>query len=210
MKRLSTVLIIAAGILFFGWLALLPQSAVAQTEPPVRPTLTPRPTNVPPTTATPQPVPNDQATPLPARITGTVIDQRTGAPVAGIAVQVGDGVVQSDANGNYNRDGLAPGDYSVSLRIDPSQGTPAQGPIVVRLLDGQVVVQHLAFTSPVPTVATATIVTTAPALPVAIPGPAMPSTLPATGTGYSDVSIALLVIAGVVFVAGLGLRRVGV
>src|SRR5215210_7853214 len=106
-------MVIAAGLclLISGlsiWLAAAP--AHAQGQPPPRPTLTP----MPPTPARH----TDHASPtaVPAgRITGTVIDQTTGAPAPKIAVAVGDQTVVTDANGNYDRSGLPAGAYNVAL-----------------------------------------------------------------------------------------------
>src|SRR5829696_7288261 len=81
------------------WLGATP--AHAQGQPPPRPTLTPVP-------STPVRHSDDSSpTAVPAgRITGTVIDQTTGAPVPNIAVVVGDQTMVTDANGNYDRSGL--------------------------------------------------------------------------------------------------------
>jgi hypothetical protein len=82
------------------------------------------------------------------RITGTVVDQTTGRPMAGIRVRVGDVVVVTDQNGNYDRIGLPEGKYEVELLLDPWQGTPAQEPLVIDLPEGETVVQHLFYNSP--------------------------------------------------------------
>jgi len=183
----------AAGVATLGLgllLALLigPQPGVqAQTLPP-RPTAQPTPTS------------RRDTSPPPAqggRITGTVIDSTSGAPAPNIAVDIGDARVLTDANGNYDRQGLAAGTYTVTLALAPGQGTAAQGPIAVVLNAGQTVVQHLSFRSPVAPAATPT------------PVPLVPAELPHTGAvglpaGWLAALGAGLVLLGVL----LGARRV--
>src|SRR5262245_4783626 len=60
------------------------------------------------------------------RITGTIIDLTTGAPAAGIKVNISGVVVSSDASGNYDL-WVAAGPHTVALVLDPGQGEPAQG-----------------------------------------------------------------------------------
>jgi hypothetical protein len=150
----------------------------------------------------------DAPTPIPAgRITGTVVDQVTGAPVAGLPVQVGDQIVISDIHGNYERVHMLEGTYEVRLLIDPSTGELLQAPIVVQLEDGENVVQHLYFASPLlepttePTMPPAT-ATAAPAEaePTATPTPAaappqgagsLPGSLPVTGHEPAPVAPAV-------------------
>ena len=141
--RLKTIL--AAGLVMCAGLVLFHTSPVRNAaaqpaRPTISPTATPRPTSKPSSgDAT-------QATPAPAgRITGTVIDESTGAPAPNIRVEVGDTTVQSDANGNYDRQPLAAGHYRVALA--GGQGTPAQAPIDIDLTAGATVVQHLFFRS---------------------------------------------------------------
>lgn len=151
--------------------------------------LPPRPTVIP--TAEPQ----QRVTPVPdGRITGTVIDQTSGAPVPGVVVRVGDTLVASDANGNYDRSNLAAGTYRVMLELASGQGEAAQGPLEVQLAAHATVVQHLAFRSPVAAAPT----------PTAIPE--LPAALPATGS-TSD-SMGMLLILGLVLAgAGMALRH---
>jgi len=79
------------------------------------------------------------------RITGTIIDSATGAPTPGVTVYVGGLAVRSDANGNYVRDGLAPGAYLVLIWLYPRVAVPAQDAATVQVWAGQTVVQHLYF-----------------------------------------------------------------
>ncbi|PDW00807.1 carboxypeptidase regulatory-like domain-containing protein [Candidatus Viridilinea mediisalina] len=138
----------------------LPTSELPATATPLPATATPPPATAtplpatatpvgPPPPAQPDPAPQPSPTPLPAgRITGTVIDLTTGAPVAGVAVQVGTHVTSSNSDGNYNIEGLPTGNYTIELLPTAMQGTAAQGPITVALLPGATVVQHLALRSP--------------------------------------------------------------
>jgi LPXTG-motif cell wall-anchored protein len=160
----------------------------AQTQPPPRPTLTPVPTPKPSGGS------SNHSAAASGRITGTVIDLTTGAPVPGVAVTVGDTTVTTDANGNYDRSGLAAGSYPVALALAAGQGMPAQGPIVVNLAADATVVQHLSFRSP----------------PPAAPAPApVPASLPKTG---GSVGAGLILALGLLMLAcgaALRLRRAG-
>jgi len=163
--------------------------AHAQGQPPPRPTLTP----VPPTPAPGRDTDHSSPTAVPAgRITGTVIDQTTGAPAPNIAVAVGDQTVVTDANGNYDRSGLPAGDYNVALALTTAQGVSGQAPIVVILASGATVVQHLAFRSPAPVVPTPVIV-------------AAPTTLPTT-SGADSGSWGALALGIALLGLGVGLR----
>jgi hypothetical protein len=166
------------------WLGVAP--AHAQGQPPPRPTLTP----VPPTPARSSDHSSPTAVPA-GRITGTVIDQTTGAPVPNIAVTVGDQTVLTDANGNYDRSGLPAGDYIVALALTAAQGQPGQAAIVVKLAAGATVVQHLVFRSPAPLAPT----------PVVVP-PALPTTGGADGGAWGVFVVGLLMI-----MLGLGIRH---
>jgi len=80
-------------------------------------------------------------------ITGTVIDQRTGAPAPGIGVNVGGDLVTTDANGNYDH-WLPVGDYQVALQLASEQGVAESGSVLVSVLPAVPTVQHLSFRSP--------------------------------------------------------------
>lgn len=151
------------GLAIWAQLGVALPSAQAQPLPP-RPT--PRPT------ATPRPAGEHHgASPLATgRIAGTVIDLTSGAPAAGVVVAVGDLVLTTDANGNYDRAGLAAGTYTVALKLAADRGVPVQAPVVVQLADAATVIQHLAFRSPLPA-------------PAAQPAPVapLPAELPRTG-----------------------------
>ena len=79
-------------------------------------------------------------------VTGTVIDLATGAPVSGVSVRVGDAVVTSDANGNYDH-WLPVGTYSVALLLPDGQGASAQAAVSVTVQANAATVQHLSFRS---------------------------------------------------------------
>jgi hypothetical protein len=200
MRRYLPSLLISGGLLALGLvLGSRPTPALVYAQPP-RPTILPTATSVPPTPvpATPKPREHDSDddTPVPpGRITGTVIDLTSGAPVPGIAVMVGDVRVVTDANGNYDRNGLPPGNYMVTLVLAESQGAPAQNPIAIELAPGATVVQHLGFRSPAPAVATPS------ATPVVVL-----AQLPRTGGSDGGTGTALL-LAALALAIGILLQR---
>ncbi|NTV61944.1 MAG: carboxypeptidase-like regulatory domain-containing protein [Oscillochloris sp.] len=113
---------------------------------------------------------------VPGRVTGTVIDLRTGAPVAGIAVVVGNQTIYSDANGNYDI-WLTSGYYQLDLALSATQGSAGQSAQAIAVGPGDTVLVHLFFTSPAPT-ATVT--------PVVLPTPTIAPIL----TALPDTSVA--------------------
>lgn len=119
--------------------------AQAQEPPPRPPTATP---------TTPPPAPTDapsssRPTPVPlGRITGTVIDTVSGAPMVGARVYVGGAQVRTDENGNYLRDGLPAGTYTLWLGLD--RGRPEQTLQVLDLTPGATIVAHLFADSSAP------------------------------------------------------------
>ncbi|HEU4322771.1 MAG TPA: carboxypeptidase regulatory-like domain-containing protein [Roseiflexaceae bacterium] len=173
------------GLLALG-AGLAPAGLVGAQELPPRPTVAP--------TAPPRTGGGDSGDEEPGRITGTVIDQTTGAPAPGIAVLVGDVTVRSDANGNYDRPELASGVYTVTLVLSADQGTASQPAQRVTVASGATVVQHLFFRSPVRAA------TTAVATPLPTPLPT-PASLPNTGAAEPSPALPLLGAA----LIGLGL-----
>ena len=196
MKAHSWIMLSAlVGLLLLGSALLLQPVPVGAQD------LPPRPTALPPTA---EPAERSERG-APGRITGTVIDLRTGAPAPGITVLVGELAVASDSNGNYDRNGLVAGSYRVALALGAGSGEAAQGPIELRLESGQTVVQHLAFRSPAP----APLPTVAPLEPSSPPPvAALPAMLPATG-GHGSPAPAAMLLGLALLVAGLGVRRRG-
>jgi hypothetical protein len=191
--RISLLAGLAALVVALGAFVVsgAPTRSVLAQEPPPRPTLTPAPPTAQPT-AKPQERERDRPTAvaLSGRITGTVIDLATGAPASGVSVRVGDAIVVTDSNGNYDRPGLPAGSYVVALVL--SEGTaPAQEPITLQLGSAQTVIQHLAF-RPAAAVATAA--------PAPAPQPAMPTELPAT-SGERSSTLVLRAIVGLLLLS---------
>jgi hypothetical protein len=174
-----------------------PAAAMPALQPSPRPTLQPTPDFQPLPTATPLPaetptpvVPDNagddrpaEPTPVPmGRITGTIIDLRTGAPAANILVVVGDSLVISDSYGNYDRR-VPSGYHTVALQLRQGEGEPTQGAQEIAVGPGDSVTVHLFFTSPEPLsaapeapAASEQPVAPTAALPIAVPLPALPAT----------------------------------
>ncbi|WP_322512781.1 hypothetical protein [Chloroflexus sp.] len=168
--------------------ALLPLPASSTAAPALQPS--PRPT-IPPVTVLPASSPT--SVPM-GRVTGTIIDLRTHAPTANIAVKIGDAVVYSDANGNYDR-WVESGFYTLELQLSSDQGSPAQAPLTIAVGPGDTVIAHLFFTSTAPsepafTVEAPTAVPTAAPVAVAPDIPAViPPKLPYTGVAAGDKAV---------------------
>jgi len=143
-RRIVSYSMILCGVLaMVVGFSLLPVPAPSAAAPALQPS--PRPT-IPPVTVLPVTSP----TPVPmGRVTGTIIDLRTQSPATNIAVQIGDAVVYSDENGNYDR-WVESGFYTLALKLTEEQGSPAQPPLEIAVGPGDTVVAHLFFTSPAP------------------------------------------------------------
>lgn len=153
-------------------------------------------------------------------ITGTVIDQTTGAPAPGVTVAVGDTLLTTDANGNYDA-WLPTGSYTVVVVVDPARGTAAP-PVAVELPPGVVTLQHLNYSSPqvaatpVPTAAAVAEPTAVPTagtkarpIPTAEPAGSAPETtgparLPRTGddpmAAWAWLSLGMMLLMGGVLI----------
>ncbi len=173
-RMISYSMMICGVIALVIGFTLLPLPAQSTAAPALQPS--PRPTLPPPVLipATPTPLPM-------GRITGTIIDLRTNAPATGIAVQIGEALVYSDGDGNYDR-WVESGYYRLALNLNPDQGSPAQPPLEIAVGPGDTVVAHLFFTSPAPNTAvspdlTIEAPTAEPASPPAVI-PALPETVP--------------------------------
>jgi hypothetical protein len=154
---------------------------MAQTVPSPRPTLAP--TAQPAATSTSRPKSHSssaKANPATGHITGTVIDLTSGAPVAGIPVNIGGVLVSTDVNGNYDR-WVPAGSYSVMLALEPSQGVMAQKAQLVEVGAGDRVVLHLNFRGPAGNTLAA-----ASATPGVPPTEMTPARLPVTAAPADD------------------------
>lgn len=142
-------------LLLVAGLQLDPSPPVQAQNLPPRPTRQPtvQPTSKPTTQPTTGPTRqrrsnhNSDRVPL-GQITGTVIDQVSGQPLAGVGVEVGTVIVISDANGNYRRENLATGIYQVEL--SPAQGSLVGGPFQIALARDATAIQHLTIRRPGP------------------------------------------------------------
>jgi hypothetical protein len=116
--------------------------------------------------------------------------------------------VSSDANGNYDRSGLAPGAYPVQLMLGAEERIVDQGLETIELATNALVIKHLFFHSasietPIP-LATET---TSRVLPPEIPEPSaelVPSRLPVTANDTPDMLSGWWLILGAALV-GMGL-----
>jgi len=158
----------------------IPASAMPALQPSPRPTLVPTPEYVPDND-------DDDAPALFGRVTGTVIDSRTGAPAADKLVLVNDSLVLSDDSGNYDH-WLAAGSYSVGLQLRSGEGVAAQGMLPVEVQSDGTTVQHLFFSSPAPIMVDVAPKAAEPT-PSAAPSVEAPVALPATTTNAAPVSL---------------------
>ncbi len=183
----SFALMVCGALALALGLTVAPAPASVAAMPALQPS--PRPTLQP----TPDFIPHNDDKPTPVRygrITGTVIDTRTGAPAANMLVMVGDSVVLTDANGNY--DSWVPvGSYRVALQLREGEGFPVQEAQEVGVTADGTTVMHLFFTSPAPVVEMPTAVptpTAAPTPPLALE-PEPPASLPAAPVAAAPTSL---------------------
>lgn len=171
--------------------AATPAAAMPALQPSPRPTLQPTPDFQPVPSPTPLPAetpvpgvpdePRNDSPPAPTavpmgRITGTIIDLRTNAPAPNKLVVVGDSLVISDGNGNYERR-VVSGFYTVALQLRNGEGRATQGPQEIAVGPGDSVTVHLFFTSPEPLI----VAPEQPAAPEAAPAALPDLDLPDTG-----------------------------
>jgi hypothetical protein len=233
---LSNFLIVGGALMMLNGLSLLPTHEVALASEAIA---LAQPSPRPPIASTPRPDDddndNDESTdnnPQPlGSITGTVIDQRTGAPAAGVLVNVGGSMVATDASGNYEY-ALPAGHYGVLLMLSEEQGIASQGLRPVALEPGARVVVHLAFrsaelipnTPPAPLAPPAPVVAptalpaapaSAPAQPIselpntsveAPPAAVSPASLPHTGARTANIAWLWLALGAALVVGGVALR----
>jgi hypothetical protein len=159
---------------------------------------------------------------MPGRLTGTVIDLRTGAPASNIAVRVGDWVLLTDQNGNYDAQPIPSGYYLVGLQLSSGQGDAAQGELEYAVGAGDTVVVHLFFYSalpaglpvdpqPQPTQPILPTSTTAPPIaplpedgnvPASQPVAAAPAGLPVTAAGDASLLPFVLLLLSALLLGG--------
>lgn len=210
-RQLASFTLIVCGVVALALgMVVAPAPTPVAAMPALQPS--PRPTLVPTADVPPRDRP-DEPTPVPyGRITGTVIDARTGAPAANKVVVVGDSIVITDGSGNYDR-WVIPGFYNVGLQLRSGEGEAAAGMQGAAVEPGGTTVMHLFFTSPDPAaalaVATPTPEPAAAAEPVAVaepvrdlPAPAAPSALPDTAVGGFGVPGPFVIVGALLL--GLG------
>jgi hypothetical protein len=161
LRKIGRILAVCGALMMAFGVGVMPAEGAEQARASNAPLLapSPRPTLAPTARPRGDSNPGDGM----GRITGTIIDLTTGAPAAGVKVNIGGVVVSSDANGNYDL-WVAAGPYSVALVLDAGQGEAAQGQQMVDLAAGATVIVHLSFRSP--PVATPIAANSAPAVPV--------------------------------------------
>ena len=158
-------------------------SLAAGFTPSAVPTSPPRPTTTPEKKEEkkekPKPCP-------PSAIRGTVTDLCYGQPARGVKVSINGAVVTTDSFGTYSITGLPPGEYFVTVLVDPAWQPSSE---TVYLGCDQVAVADLTFNSCLPPPAPTEV---APLMPVT--GAALSNQIP----------------AGLVAMAGLALMLVGI
>ncbi|MGQ9786532.1 MAG: carboxypeptidase-like regulatory domain-containing protein [Anaerolineae bacterium] len=157
-------------LLMMSWLspATSTSSLAAGFTPSPPPTSPPQPTSTPEEEREkPKPCP-------PSAIRGTVTDLCRGEPARGVKVSINGAVVTTDSFGTYSITGLPPGEYYVTVLVDPAWQPSSE---TVYLNCDQVALVDLTFNSCLPPVPTATEV--APLIPVtgAAPGDQLPAGL---------------------------------
>lgn len=182
--------------------AATPAAAMPALQPSPRPTLQPTPDFQPVPTATPLPaetpvpgVPEESGNDSPpaptavpmGRITGTIIDLRTNAPAPNKLVIVGDSLVISDGNGNYERR-VESGFYTVALQLRSGEGRATQGPQEIAVGAGDSVTVHLFFSSPEPLLLAPADPTAPEAAPTAAPVRLPDLDLPDTGVAETTAA----------------------
>jgi hypothetical protein len=175
LRKIGRILAVCGALMLAFGIGTLPAQGAERARASDAPVLapSPRPTLAP----TARPRGNSGSGEGMGRITGTIIDLTTGAPVAGVKVNIGGMVVSSDNNGNYDL-WVAAGPYSVALVLDANQGEAAQGQQMVDVATDATMIVHLSFRSPL--AATPIVANSAPAVPVE------PTAAPAPVVARSD------------------------
>lgn len=141
LNKLGRVLAVCGMLMVLIGLSAVPAQGAPLPAPALAPS--PRPTLAPERSRSDREWP-----PATGRLTGTVIDNATGAPSAGISVLVGGNtLVYSDLNGNYDT-WVIPGTYTVTLVLDPAQGSLLSAePAVAQVIVDQTTTLHLYYQS---------------------------------------------------------------
>jgi hypothetical protein len=183
--RIGLVGCALVALLAMSWLSpstSAPSLAAGFTPSPERPTPPPQPTapeKKEEKKEKPKPCP-------PSAIRGTVTDLCYGQPARGVKVSINGAVVTTDSFGTYSITGLPPGEYHVTVLVDPAWQPSSE---TVYLGCDQVAIVDLTFNSCLPPPAPTEV---APLMPVT--GAAQTDSLP----------------AGLVAMAGLALVLVGI
>ncbi len=215
-QMVSFVCMVAGALIIALGMNLAPSPMPAAAGPMLQPS--PRP-----------PLPEDRGgsnpTPVPpGAITGTVIDLTTGAPASGVDVNVEGVIVTTDSNGNYERNNLPVGTYTVNLELG-NRGVPAQRALQIEVGPGDRVVVHLFFYSqltPTPMLPTATPLPVMPPADTAVPPPPsggqvppelpetsrnqLPTSLPVTAGGVHGSPLPVIALGSLLLVFGLMLQ----
>jgi hypothetical protein len=184
--RIGLVGCALVALLAMSWLSpstSAPSLAAGFTPSPERPTPPPQPP------ATPEEKEKEKEKPKPcppSAIRGTVTDLCYGQPARGVKVSINGAVVTTDSFGTYSITGLPPGEYHVTVLVDPAWQPSSE---TVYLGCDQVAIVDLTFNSCLPPPAPTEV---APLMPVT--GAAQTDSLP----------------AGLVAMAGLALVLVGI
>ncbi|PWH20690.1 MAG: hypothetical protein DDG58_01470 [Ardenticatenia bacterium] len=194
MHRTKRSTLIRAGLVGCALIALLvlswlspsmpaPSLAAGFTPSPEQPTPPPRPTTPPEEKEKekPQPCP-------PSAIRGTVTDLCYGEPARGVQVSINGAVVTTDSFGTYSITGLPPGEYHVTVLVDPAWQPSSE---TVYLGCDQVAIVDLTFNSCLPP-------------PAPTPTEVVPL-IPVTGAAPDEQ-----LPAGLVAIAGLALVLLGI
>jgi hypothetical protein len=144
LNKLGRVLAVCGMLMVLIGLSAVPAQGAPLPAPALAPS--PRPTLAPERSRSDRVWP-----PATGRLTGTVIDNATGSPSAGISVLVGGTtLVYSDLNGNYDT-WVVPGTYTVTLVLDPAQGTLlSEVPAVAEVIVDQTTTLHLYYQATAP------------------------------------------------------------
>ena len=186
--RIGLVGCALVALLAMSWLSPstpAPSLAAGFTPSPERPTPPPQPPATPEEKEKgkekekPKPCP-------PSAIRGTVTDLCYGQPARGVKVSINGAVVTTDSFGTYSITGLPPGEYHVTVLVDPAWQPSSE---TVYLGCDQVAIVDLTFNSCLPPPAPTEV---APLIPV-------------TGAAHTDPFP-----AGLVAMAGLALVLVGI